>query len=170
MKVKVGLKFPPVPAPPFLLSIFCQRICVINYLIRFPKYLFHTPFIVGRKIEPEDVQHKKGNNGYDLKSIVSIDNNNLLRIEVKGATRYHGIPDPYITEFNKETGEMTANFLYVVYFPRKEDVGKCGSKPILYKIPRAAIRPGDLKPKCGWRIKDEFKKRMDDFEDPVPER
>jgi hypothetical protein len=99
-----------------------------------------------------------------LKSIVSIDNNNLLRIEVKGATRYHGIPDPYITEFNKKTRETTADFLYVVYFPRKEDVGKCGSKPILYKIPRSEIKPGDLERKFGWRIKGKFKKRMDDFE------
>ena len=118
--------------------------------------------------EPEDVQHERGKyKGCDLVSIEP--NGKKLLIEVKGATRYRGIPDPYITEFNEKTRELTADFLYVVYFPRDEDETKYGSKQILYKIPRSAIKPGDLKPKCGWRIKDEFKKRMDDFEDPVPE-
>ena len=89
--------------------------------------------------KPEDVQHKQGEHkGYDL---VSTDTNGKeLHIEVKGATRYHGIPDPYITEFNKKTKEMTADILYVVYFPRDEDEKEHGKEPILYKIPKSAIK------------------------------
>jgi len=112
-------------------------------------------------VEVKDVQLEGGEYaGYDLLSIYP--NGKKLKIEVKGATRFHGIPDPYITEFDKETREMKADYFYVFYFPRDEDEPKYGSKPIFYKIPKEAIKSNNLEIKEGWKIK-KFKKVMDNF-------
>lgn len=101
--------------------------------------------------------------GYDLLS--EDKNGKKIKIEVKGATRYEGIPDPYHTEFDGNSKEMVADFLYVFYFPRDEEEYKYGPKIRFYKIPRGAIKPEELKEKWGWVIKRSFKKRIHDFEE-----
>lgn len=95
-----------------------------------------------------DVSKARGEHGgYDL--LVAKDDERL-KIEVKGCTRAYGIPDPYHTEFDKETRQLVADVLCVVYF-------LSNAKPTLAIIPRAAIDPKYVTPKFGYRISGRFK-------------
>jgi hypothetical protein len=72
--------------------------------------------------------------------------------EVKGTTVPWGIPDPYVTEFDKTTLRLVADFLYVVYFLSTEP-------PFVCAIPREALKPEDIVLKFGYRIKGRFKNK-----------
>lgn len=73
-----------------------------------------------------------------------------MTIEVKGATREWGIPDPYWTEFDDQR-RLFADFLYVVYFlPTR-------TSPLLCAIPRNAIDSSYVSPRQGYRISGKFK-------------
>ncbi|MEK6848568.1 MAG: hypothetical protein AABX65_02965 [Nanoarchaeota archaeon] len=98
--------------------------------------------------------------GFDF--LCEDESGNKVRVEVKGTTVEYGIPSPYHTEF--VNGKMTADFMYVIYFPREIDWNSIdkslyGSKVIFYKIPREAIIPEYLKEKKGWIISGKFKKK-----------
>ena len=99
----------------------------------------------------EDVSRGKGpqseHRGYDL---VAHKAEETLKIEVKGCTRPWGIPDPYVTEFDSER-RLVADFLYVVYFSDSETQ--------LCAIPRDALKPEDIVPKHGYRIRSRFKNK-----------
>jgi hypothetical protein len=86
--------------------------------------------------------------GYDL---FATNGDESLKIEVKGCTRPFGIPDPYHTEFDKDTRLLIADVLCVVYYlPDASD-------PKLAIIPRDAILPEHVTPKHGYRISSKFK-------------
>jgi hypothetical protein len=95
----------------------------------------------------DDVSRKRGHNGYDL--LVQKDGRRL-KIEVKGATRPWGIPDPYNTEFD-ESRRLVADLLCVVYFIGNE-------APKMCLIPKEAILPEDVSVRVGFRISSRFKK------------
>jgi hypothetical protein len=89
----------------------------------------------------EDVSRKRGHNGYDL----LIERDGLrMKVEVKGATRAWGIPDPYNTEFD-EAKRLVADLLCVLYF-----IGD--APPQMCLIPREAISPADVSVRIGYRI------------------
>lgn len=94
-----------------------------------------------------DVSRKRGHNGYDL---LIEKNGHGLKVEVKGATRAWGIPDPYNTEFD-ESRRLVADLLCVVYF-----IGN--DPPKMCLIPREAILPEDVSVRLGYRISSRFKK------------
>jgi hypothetical protein len=85
--------------------------------------------------------------GYDL---FVTKGDESLKVEVKGCTRPYGIPDPYHTEFDKETLQLIADVLCVVYFIGDEE-------PALAIIPRSAIDPKHVTLKYGYRISGRFK-------------
>jgi hypothetical protein len=85
--------------------------------------------------------------GYDF--FITKDDESL-KIEVKGCTRPFGIPDPYHTEFDKDTLQLIADVLCVVYF-----IGD--AEPALAVIPRSAIDPKHVTLKYGYRISSRFK-------------
>jgi len=96
----------------------------------------------------ENVCRARGQHaGYDL--LVKNDTEEL-RLEVKGCTRRHGIPDPYGTEFDFETRLLIADFLCVVYYIDEQ-------LPALAIIPREAIPPEFITPKLAYRISSKFK-------------
>ncbi|WP_372825198.1 hypothetical protein [Polaromonas sp.] len=95
----------------------------------------------------EDVSRKRGHNGYDL--LVEKDGT-PMKVEVKGATRAWGIPDPYNTEFD-DSMRLVADVLCVVYF-----IGN--DPPKMCLIPRDAISPKDVSVRMGYRISSRFKK------------
>lgn len=70
---------------------------------------------------------------------------------MKGCTRLWGIPDPYVTEFDRDR-RLVADFLYVVYFLDREP-------PQLCVIARDAFKPEDIVPKFGYRIRFRFKNK-----------
>lgn len=94
-----------------------------------------------------DVSRTRGKKGFDL---LARRDGEELKIEVKGCTRPWHIPDAYATEFDAER-RLVADFLYVVYFLETE------ARPILCVIPRAAIDPGMVMPRHGFRISGRFK-------------
>jgi len=63
---------------------------------------------------------------------------------------------------------MIADYMYVFYFPRDEDEPKYGIKVRFYKIARRDIKPDEIEPKWGWRIKRSFKKKIEDFKEDFP--
>lgn len=85
--------------------------------------------------------------GYDLFVTKGAES---LKVEVKGCTRPYGIPDPYHTEFDKDTLQLIADVLCVVYF-----IGE--AEPALAVIPRSAIDPKHVTLKYGYRISSRFK-------------
>lgn len=99
--------------------------------------------------EVNNVSHARGEHGgYDLFLQRGAEQ---LRVEVKGCTRLYQIPDPYITEFDRESKRLIADVLCVVYFLDTAD------SPQLALIPRDAIPPEYITPKFGYRISGKFK-------------
>jgi hypothetical protein len=97
----------------------------------------------------ENVSKARGTHGgYDLFATKDSDS---LKIEVKGCTRPFGIPDPYHTEFDKDTRLLVADVLCVVYYLPGT------TAPQLAIIPREAILPEHVTPKHGYRISGRFK-------------
>lgn len=94
-----------------------------------------------------DVSRARGHNGYDF--LVKRAGKEL-KIEVKGASRRWGIPDPYHTEFDKD-GRLIADILCVVYLIE-------GEKPKICLIPRDAIGPEHIAVRTGYRISSKLKK------------
>lgn len=94
----------------------------------------------------QDVSRKRGHNGYDFLIEKS---GKTLKVEVKGATRRWGIPDPYNTEFDEQR-RLVADLLCVVYFIPAES-------PKLCLIPRDAISPEYVSVRTGFRISSRFK-------------
>ena len=109
----------------------------------------------------EDVSRRRGHNGYDL-LIEGGGEGELKRIEVKGATRRWGIPDPYSTEFDANK-RLVADILCVVYFIDDE-------LPQICLIPRDAISPDFVSQRTGWRISSRFKKEgmLRQYMRPIP--
>lgn len=100
----------------------------------------------------KDVSHARGEHGgYDLFLQRGSDQ---LRVEVKGCTRMYQIPDPYITEFDRDSRKLIADVLCVVYFLDAAD------SPQLALIPRDAIPPEYVIPKFGYRISGKFKNAL----------
>ena len=104
-------------------------------------------YLKNRGYSVADVSKDRRHKGYDL---LARKDRKTLKIEVKGCSRPWGIPDPYVTEFDKEK-RLVADFLYVVYF-----IGR--KEPKLCVIPREAIKPEYVAPKLGYRISSKFKK------------
>jgi hypothetical protein len=73
------------------------------------------------------------------------------KVEVKGSTKPHGIPDCFQTEFTKN-GKLVADFMYVVNFEKK--------KAKLYIIPKKAFKPEHTKIRIGYRISNTFKTKI----------
>lgn len=95
----------------------------------------------------ENVSRARGSHGgYDL--LVKKDGKEF-KIEVKGCTELFGIPDPYFTEFDKDSRKLIADFLCVAYVEV--------DPPKLAIIPREAIPPEYVIPKFGYRISGKFK-------------
>jgi hypothetical protein len=86
--------------------------------------------------------------GYDL--FLEKDSERMT-VEVKGCSRLYQIPDLYDTEINRETKQLIADELCVVYYVRP------GNAPKIARIPRAAILPEFIVPKYGYRISGRFK-------------
>jgi hypothetical protein len=76
-----------------------------------------------------------------------------IRVEVKGCTRAYGIPDPYHTEFDRDTKNLIADLLCVVYF-LPDTPG-----PRIAVIPPDAIPTDCVTLKLGSRISSRFKNR-----------
>lgn len=96
-----------------------------------------------------DVSHTRGEHfGYDL---LATNESEQLMIEVKGSTRPYGIPDPYGTEFDRETRRLIADVLCVVYFLPDQP------NPMLAVIRREDIPPDMVEEKLAYRIKGRFK-------------
>jgi Protein NO VEIN, C-terminal len=111
-----------------------------------------TQYLQTRGYSVENVSRGKRrtseHRGYDL--VAQRPGEAPVKIEVKGCTRPWGIPDPYVTEFDSDH-RLVADFLYVVYF--------CDAEPKLCIIPRDALKPEDVVPKSGYRIRSTFKKK-----------
>ena len=101
-----------------------------------------------RGYQVDDVSHTRGHNGYDL---IAVKESERLLIEVKGCTREWNIPDLYVTEFDEDNKQLTADFLCIVYLLSEQ-------QPSICMIPRNAIPPEYITPKYGWRISKKFKK------------
>jgi len=109
---------------------------------------FVTRYFIGKGYNIENVARVRGSHaGYDL---LATNGPERLRLEVKGCTRPYGIPDPYISEFDKNTRRLVADILCVVYM-----LPDC--EPELALIPRDAIPPEYVVMKYGYRISGKFK-------------
>ena len=98
------------------------------------------------------VQHvsgKEGHRGYDL--FATDQCGKPVRIEVKGCSNEWQIPDLFSSEVDSSTGLLVADLLCLVYCV-------AGVAKSLTAIPRAEIRPNELRPKAGYRISGKVKK------------
>jgi hypothetical protein len=93
-----------------------------------------------------------------------------MTVEVKGCSRLYQIPDLYDTEINRETKQLIADELCVVYYVRP------GNAPKIARWPRTAILPEFIVPKYGYRISGRFKNErtikkfvvdLDDSAEPI---
>jgi hypothetical protein len=101
----------------------------------------------------ENVARVRGDHaGYDL--FLEKDSERMT-VEVKGCSRLYQIPDLYDTEINRETKQLIADELCVVYYVFQ------GHAPQVARIPRAAILPEFIVPKYGYRISGRFKNETD---------
>ncbi|WP_263378458.1 hypothetical protein [Granulicella paludicola] len=95
-----------------------------------------------------NVSHARGNHmGYDL---YLEKDDHTLRVEVKGCSKLYQIPDLYATEIDRDTLQLVADELCVVYL--------VGDAPVqIARIPREALQPEHIIPKYGYRISGRFK-------------
>jgi hypothetical protein len=99
--------------------------------------------------EVKNVSRARGEHGgYDY---LITKGSEQIKVEVKGCTRPYGIPDPYHTEFDRESRQLIADLLCIAYFLPDS------STPKLAIIPRAAIPPEFVVPKFAYRISSRFK-------------
>lgn len=104
-----------------------------------------------RKITVKDT-HGKGV-GYDYEFIYP--DGKIEKVEVKGTKKEHKIPDMSVKEFHKK--KLIADYLFVVG-------NVLGKDRILYKIPRKAIKPENLKLKETYHIRRfQNRKNMDRY-------
>jgi hypothetical protein len=110
---------------------------------------FVTRYYEAKGWKVENVSKARGTHGgYDL---FATNGHESLKIEVKGCTRPFGIPDPYHTEFDKDTRLLIADVLCVVYYLPGT------VSPQLAIIPRDAILAEHVTPKHGYPISSKFK-------------
>jgi hypothetical protein len=94
-----------------------------------------------QNIKVEDKHSEKV--GYDYR--FTYPDGKTAKVEVKGTEKEYKIPDMSDKEFDSKQ-RLKADFILVVGHVLDEE-------KILYKIPREAIKPGNLRPKQTYHIK-----------------
>lgn len=112
--------------------------------------------------QPKNVSGKGGKyKGCDF--VVKNKKGREIKIEVKGATREYGIPDPYHTEFKKD-GTLVADYMYIFYLNKKRNLRlinlfEISRKNFKKEMKKLGGRKKFIKKKIGWVINSRFKKK-----------
>jgi hypothetical protein len=105
-----------------------------------------------QNIKVEDKHSEKV--GYDYE--FTYPDGKTAKVEVKGTEKEYRIPDMSVTEFDSKD-RLKADFILVVGHVLSEE-------RILYKIPREAIKPENLRPKQTYHIRRfQNRKRMEEY-------